>query len=185
MVETRSRGTPRAAPATANGNGHANGHTNGHAKKATPTTTGFTHTPTALTLLWLAVSVTLVAWDTGYVLLRPWSMKGGPLHWPLWVPYDLYGRIDSIYGWKAYNERDGFTAAQSWLNVVESAMYIFYGLMYVGSAVPAANGSWTKTLHGRAAAITLLVGYTGAVATVSKTALYCEFETCSPDLPVV
>src|SRR5690242_12203083 len=51
----------------------------------------FAHAPTNLTLLWLIVSLPLVAWDTGYILLRPHSMPGGKFHWPLWVPYELYG----------------------------------------------------------------------------------------------
>lgn len=163
MVGTRSRGTPRAEAS----------EVNGQAKKAVGAAPGtFSHTPTLLTLAWLIVSVSLVTWDTGYVLLRPLSMPGGSLHWPLWVPYDLYGRIDYIYGWKAFDERDGFTAAQSWLNVVESLMYAFYVITYFRKGV---GDGKVKTLYGRPAAFALLVGYAAAVATLSKTALYCEF----------
>jgi hypothetical protein len=41
------------------------------------------HTPSNLTIIWLLVSLPLVAWDTGYVMLRPLTMPGGSLHWPL------------------------------------------------------------------------------------------------------
>ncbi|KAJ4294958.1 hypothetical protein N0V88_005198 [Collariella sp. IMI 366227] len=47
--------------------------------------TGWSHTPTTPVLLWLAISLPLVAWDTGYMLMRPHTMPGGSLHWPLWV----------------------------------------------------------------------------------------------------
>ena len=57
----------------------------------------WSHTPSNLTLIWLAISLPLVIWDTGYTLLRPHSMPGGSLHWPLWKPYDLYGRVDHVY----------------------------------------------------------------------------------------
>ncbi|KAJ9129405.1 hypothetical protein NKR19_g10386, partial [Coniochaeta hoffmannii] len=81
---------------------------------------GWSHRPSPLTLLWLAVSLPLVAWDTAYVLLRPHTMPGGSLHWPLWVPYELYGRVDHVYGFKAWDSGMGFTAAQGMLNLVET-----------------------------------------------------------------
>ena len=54
--------------------------------RATPAaaaSNGFTHDPTTITLAWLAISLPLVAWDTGYVLGRPYTMPGGAYHWPL------------------------------------------------------------------------------------------------------
>lgn len=51
------------------------------------------------------------SWDTGYIVLRPHSFKGGKYHF-LWQPYDLYGKIDLIYSRRFYEEFNGFTAAQ-------------------------------------------------------------------------
>ena len=145
------------------------------------------HTPSNLTLIWLFISLPLVAWDTGYVMLRPHSMPGGKLHWPLWAPYDLYGKVDYIYGWKAYNEHNGFTAAQGLLNIVETAMYLYYlYIFYVygrqstargrGAPKPAYVGflGQQRYVDGRMGALAVLVGYSAAVMTVSKTVLYCE-----------
>lgn len=144
------------------------------------------HTPSNLSILWLAISLPLVTWDTGYVLLRPHSMPGGSLHWPLWVPYDLYGRVDYIYGWKAFNEKNGFTAAQGLLNVVETLMYLYY--LYIlfayGRASTAQGRGAPKTatagelgqqryVDGKMGAVAVLVGFSAAIMTVSKTVLYC------------
>ncbi|KAK6209755.1 hypothetical protein QIS74_11339 [Colletotrichum tabaci] len=136
---------------------------------------GWSHAPTRLTLLWLAISVPLVAWDTGYVLLRPWSMPGGHLHWPLWAPYALYGEVDHVYGWKAFNARNGFTSAQGALNAVESVMYLAYVWLYFsrGKAVKGGPaGGVKKTVGGRAGALAIVIGFSAAVMTLSKTVLY-------------
>lgn len=114
-------------------------------------------------------------------------MPGGSLHWPLWVPYDLYGKVDYIYGWKAYNEHNGFTAAQTALNVVETLMYLYYlyilfvhGVSRVGQgrgAPKRATGgflSQQRSVEGLNGVIAVLVGYTACVMTVSKTLLYCK-----------
>ena len=53
-------------------------------------------------------------------------MPGGWAHAPIWKPYELYGQVDYMYGWKAYNEHNGFTAAQGTLNVVETVGYLGY-----------------------------------------------------------
>ena len=146
------------------------------------------HTPSNLTILWLFISLPLVAWDTGYVLLRPHSMPGGFLHWPLWVPYELYGKVDYIYGWKAFNDLNGFTGAQGLLNVVESLMYVYY--LYIlftsgkqvaargrGAPKPAIAGflGEQRRVEGTKGALASLVGYSAALMTFSKTVLYCEF----------
>jgi hypothetical protein len=152
-----------------------------------PPTTKWTHTPSNLTLIWLLLSLPLVAWDAGYVMLRPHSMPGGSLHWPIWQPYDLYGRVDYIYGWKAYNENNGFTAAQTFLNIVESAMYVYYlYILYAfgrqstaqgrGAPKPASVG-WLgeqRYVDGEKGALAVLVAFSAAVMTVSKTVLYCR-----------
>lgn len=118
-------------------------------------------------------------------MLRPYSMPGGSLHWPIWAPYELYGTVDYIYGWKAFNEKNGFTAAQGFLNIVESLMYVYY--LYIlfahGRQSKAQGRGAPKTskvgflgqqryVDGRMGALAVLVGYSAAVMTVSKTVLY-------------
>lgn len=166
------KSSPTKSPATT---------TNGSARK-------WVHTPSAAVTIWLVVSLPLVAWDAGYVLLRPHSMPGGRLHSPIWTPYALYGTIDYIYGWPAFNARNGFTAAQTVMNIVETIGYIYYlwvVFMY-GSAVVSGRGAqklkkkglvWLltgeKVVAGRTGATALLVAYTVSALTLSKTVLYC------------
>lgn len=153
----------------------------------------WTHTPAAALTVWLFVSVPLVLWDASYVLLRPHSMPGGRLHSPVFTPYALYGTIDYIYGWPAFNARNGFTAAQTVMNLVETIGYIWYlSIVYLyGSTVVRGRGSprpskgflWLlkgeKVVAGRIGAIALLVAYTATVMTLSKTILYCKFHRAS------
>ena len=148
----------------------------------------WTHTPAAALTIWLIVSVPLVIWDTGYVLLRPHSMPGGSLHSPIWTPYALYGKVDYIYGWPAFNAHNGFTAAQTMLNVLETIGYIYYLwiVYHYGSTVGRGGRSqkiskdftWLlkgdKVVAGRIGATALLVAYTASVMTLSKTILYCK-----------
>ncbi|KAI2469285.1 hypothetical protein F4781DRAFT_230036 [Annulohypoxylon bovei var. microspora] len=129
------------------------------------------HAPTRLTLTWLAISLPLVIWDTGYVLLRPLTMEGGPLHQPLYAPYKLYGEVDHVYGWKAFHARSGFTSAQGALNVVETLMYLAYLGCYARQGV-SVQGRATKVLSGKPAALAVLVAFSAAVMTLSKTVLY-------------
>ncbi|KAI1169773.1 hypothetical protein F4777DRAFT_169525 [Nemania sp. FL0916] len=143
---------------------------------------GFAHAPGTFTLLWLAVSLPLVAWDCGYVLLRPRTMAGGDLHWPLYTPYALYGEVDHVYGWKAFNAHSGFTGAQGLLNVLETLMYAYYAFVYFRDAVPliyggSAGASTKKVMVGRSGATAVLVAFSAAVMTLSKTVLYwlCEY----------
>ncbi|TEY84099.1 hypothetical protein BOTCAL_0021g00210 [Botryotinia calthae] len=141
------------------------------------------HTPSNLTIIWLCTSLPLVAWDAGYVMLRPLSMPGGSLHWPVWAPYELYGKVDYIYGWKAFNDHNGFTMAQTFLNVIESLMYYYYlYILYAyGKSSPAQGRGAPKnsgkvgeqrSVDGKMGALAVLVGYSAAVMTVSKTVLY-------------
>ncbi|PLB46807.1 hypothetical protein P170DRAFT_466207 [Aspergillus steynii IBT 23096] len=167
----RASSPPSSPSASANGNG----------KK-------WVHTPSAAVTLWLLVSVPLVIWDAGYVLLRPHSMPGNKLHSPIWTPYALYGTIDYIYGWPAFNARNGFTAAQSVLNVLETIGYIYYLVTvyrHGSSATASGRASQRKTkkgllwlfkdekvLPGRTGANALLVAYSASVMTLGKTLLY-------------
>lgn len=133
------------------------------------------------------------------MLLRPHSMPGGAVHWPLWTPYELYGQVDHFYGWPAWESNDGFTGAQGWLNAIETAGYLWYlwivytkgvvapkvkgrGAPSEGSAVGKVLGWWGLTMarevKGRDGAVAALVGFTVAVMTLSKTVLYCEYLPC-------
>ncbi|EFY97532.2 hypothetical protein X797_007112 [Metarhizium robertsii] len=133
----------------------------------------FEHTPTFWTLLWMAVSLPLVIWDTGYVLGRPHTMEGGAAHWPLWLPYKLYGEVDHIYGWKAFHANNGFTAAQGLLNVVETLMYAVYLWLWYSRGEATAHG---RVVTGRPGALAVLIGFSSAVMTLSKTFLYWSNE---------
>lgn len=133
----------------------------------------WTHTPTPTTLLWLLISLPLVFWDTAYVLLRPHSMPNGSLHSPIFVPYALYGSVDYIYGEKAYRERNGFTAAQASLNLLESAGYV--GYLWVVWRYGEGEGMGRRVLAGGWGGVACLVGFALSVMTLSKTVLYCEF----------
>jgi hypothetical protein len=70
--------------------------------------------------LWLAVSSAVVLYDASYVLLRPSSMRGGPL-FSYYSAYDLYIKFDTLYG----NLADSFVVIQSWLNLVEISIIIY------------------------------------------------------------
>jgi len=133
------------------------------------------HVPSTLTLAWMAISLPLVAWDTGYVLLRPLSMPGGALHSPLWLPYKLYGEVDHMYGQKQWDAGNGFTSAQGTLNLIESLMYGAYLYLWWANAKPLpARYGGKMAVSGRAGGLAVLLGFSAAVMTVSKTLLYCE-----------
>jgi len=82
-------------------------------------------------------------------------MKGGDLHW-LWKPYALYQEIDYVYGIPALERGDGFTNAQSILNIIETLMNVTYVYLAHVSQWPGAP----------------LIGFGAALMTVSKTILY-------------
>ncbi|CAK7268719.1 hypothetical protein SEPCBS119000_003206 [Sporothrix epigloea] len=141
-------------------------------------TASWVYVPDTVTLVWLAISLPLVIWDTGYVLGRPLTMPGGALHWPIWSPYALYGEVDHIYGFKQWNARNGFTAAQGSLNLIETVLYLAYVYLWQakGQLVAGAGvwpkGSARKGLVGRAAGWAVLLAFSSAVMTLSKTVLY-------------
>ena len=137
--------------------------------------TDYAHKPRLIILTWLVISIPLVAWDTLYVLLRPHTMPGGKLHSLLWEPYALYGAIDHIYGWPAWNSHNGFTAAQSVMNIPESACYCWY-LYVVGPQIVNWSDMGIGDLEVKVNSVSLavLLCFSAAVMTVSKTLLYCE-----------
>lgn len=118
-------------------------------------------------------------------------MAGGKYQWPLWMPYAKYATVDYIYGWPAYEQRNGFTAAQSSLNVVETVGYLIYlWILYrhgtqetvKGTGAPAKDQvGWlaqSRTLYGRRAAYAVLLLYGMSLMTLSKTILYWLNEAC-------
>ena len=148
----------------------------------------WSHTPSNLTLIWLAISLPLVVWDTGYVVLRPYSMPGGALHYPLWAPYGLYGNIDRMYGFKHYDLGTGWTLAQGTVNALETVAYFTYlYLLYTygehedrqGTGAPDKSVmgrfrtlSEARTVTGKVAAWAVVLGYSTATVTLWKTILY-------------
>ncbi|KAH6661676.1 hypothetical protein B0J14DRAFT_631365 [Halenospora varia] len=137
----------------------------------------WTHIPANPTLVWLLISIPLVIWDTAYVLLRPLSMPGGSLHWPIWVPYEIYMRTDYVYGWKPINEKNGFTSAQGSMNVPETLLYASYlYLVYTQSKVTGGGAKPGFFAHryvdGWPGAMAAVIGFAAAIMTFSKTLLY-------------
>ncbi|KAL9619644.1 MAG: hypothetical protein Q9160_005750 [Pyrenula sp. 1 TL-2023] len=143
------------------------------------------HTPTRLTTLWLLISLPLVIWDFTYVFLRPHSMPGGSLHSPLWIPYSTYGSVDYTYGFPAWEANNGFTAAQSSLNLAETGMYAFYLVVVWRNGRVARGGKrglrWLVWEEKRveSAGLAVLVMFAASVMTVSKTWLYVFNEVFS------
>ncbi|KAK5659764.1 hypothetical protein OQA88_975 [Cercophora sp. LCS_1] len=130
---------------------------------ATTSSSQWTHQPSTLVVAWLFVSLPLVLWDAAYVFLRPHSMPGGSLHWPVWSLYAIQAELDYTYGFKAWNAGDGWNGAQSAMNLVETAVYLAYLGLWWGSKGP---------VGGRKGAVMALLGFVGAVGTVDKTLLY-------------
>jgi hypothetical protein len=154
--------------------------TTAHSPAPAAAAAAWRHSPSNITLLWMAISLPLVIWDTIYVLNRPLTMEGGWMHWPLWVPYQLYGEIDYVYGWPAVKNNDGFTSAQGLLNAIETAMYLAY--LWV---VFKRGDQGKRVVSGREGATAVLIGFSAAVMTLSKTVLYCTFYVlaCWPQDP--
>lgn len=79
----------------------------------------------------------------------------------------LYATIDYIYSRSAFESGNGFTNAQSFLNVIETMLNIEY--LYL------AHSASTKQVPGREArghATAPLIGFAAAIMTLSKTLLY-------------
>lgn len=146
---------------------------------------GWCHSVSNITVAWLSVSMPLVFWDTLYILLRPHTMKGGALQWPLWKPYEIYAAIDHVYGQPGWDNKDGFGGAQGVLNAVELVLYGLYALVVYHHSLPAPAGTgiqarkgvgaWLsggRKLRGPSGNRALLLGFAAAVMTLSKTVLY-------------
>ncbi len=118
-----------------------------------------THRPRKLISAWLFLSSFVVAWDIGYILMRPRSFLGGDLHW-LWSPYSLYMNIDYVYGLPSWDAKDGFPAAQTLMNVLESILNLFYVYLVHVRATPSSR------------AVAPIYGLITVTMTLSKTILY-------------
>lgn len=141
--------------------------TKSKAKSTASTSSSYIHTPSSLTLGWLAFSLPLVAWDTAYVLLRPHTMPGGDWHWPLFQPYALYGEVDHVYGRKQWDAGNGFTGAQGSLNLVETLLYVAY--LWEVRRLPKSK---SPAQASQASARAVLLLFTAVIMTLSKTVLY-------------
>lgn len=161
-------------------------------KRSVQVTGYYEHTPSPFLILWLLISLLLVAWDTVYVLGRPHTMPGGRIHHYLWKPYALYGTVDYMYGWPAIEAKNGFTSAQGTLNLIESLFYAYY-LWVIGIRVISGDGfmrgvalksmnicsRWDNADQskivirgGSDVAAAVVVCFASAVMTLSKTVLY-------------
>lgn len=113
-------------------------------------------------VLWLVVSNVACLLDASYCLLRPHSSPGGRLHYPLFVPYQLYERLDRLYTLEAKASGDGLCEAQSWLNLAEIA------------------AGWTAVvLSARGDARCIPLALVTSTATAWKTVLYQLVEVCA------
>jgi hypothetical protein len=114
-------------------------------------------------------------------------MEGGKLQWPIWKPYEIYAKIDHVYGWPGWNNHDGFGGAQGALNAVEVVLYGLYLAIVYNHSVAAPGGRGVQVgqgvkglfaggrrIEGRTGNKALIIGFTAAVMTLSKTVLYCE-----------
>jgi hypothetical protein len=104
---------------------------------------------------WFLLTIPIIFWDVGYCFMRPHSFEGGSWHF-LWKPYSIYQNIDLVYGVQHYMDKNGFTNAQSLLNVVENFLNITY--IYLAHISPSPSAP--------------LVGILSATMTLSKTVLY-------------
>jgi hypothetical protein len=148
----------------------------------TPNAQLWAHTPPAITLPWLSIGLPLVIWDTIYILGRPHTFAGGAIAWPLWIPYELYGRVDPVYSPESYYNGLGWTGAQALGNVFETLAYFFYIWIVVmhgrkEGKVPGVLGSLgalgeKRRVGGMWGAVANLVGYTTFMVTLAKTVLY-------------
>jgi hypothetical protein len=170
---------------------------NSSIERATTSPDGrWSHTVSNVTLAWLAISFPLVLWDCLYILLRPHTMAGGKIQWPIWKPYEIYASIDHVYGQPGWDNKDGFGGGQGFINVIELVLYGLYGMIVYNHGVFAEGGSGVQVgqgvkgwlsggvkVKGRSGNKALIIGFTAAVMTLSKTVLYCEWDvekTCEP-----
>ena len=122
------------------------------------------------------ISPIIVLWDVAYVLLRPLSMSGGSLHRPLWIPYELYGKVDYLYGIPALERGDGLVSAFAIINFVESILYVWcaWKLYRESKTSLAHKGSrlLKRYFEGRVGNKVLLVMFATSLTVCTKTIFY-------------
>lgn len=106
----------------------------------------------------------------------------------MYVPYELYGRVDPVYSIEAYYSGLGWTGAQGLGNVFETLAYLAYAYIVIayGRDEGRAEGflgllgalGRRRKVHGFWGAVASLVGYTTFMVTVAKSVLYCEYGSC-------
>ena len=94
-------------------------------------------------------------------------MIGGDLHFPFFVAWGIYSKIDLVYGFRALEENNGFAVAQSCMNIVECILNLYYVQAWFGRG------------PGKVRPGEVLIGYTAVTMTFSKTVLYMMTEACS------
>lgn len=112
-------------------------------------------------------------------------MAGGKLQWPIWKPYEIYAAIDHVYGKPGWESNEGFGGAQGVLNTVEAVLYGLYIFIIYNHSRPAPGGrglqvgegvsgflSGGRKIAGKTGNRALLIGFSAAVMTLSKTVLY-------------
>lgn len=104
---------------------------------------------------WFLITTPVILWDAFYCFMRPRSMVGGDLHW-IWKPYALYQEIDYVYGVRALENNEGFTNAQSFMNIIETILNLYYVYLTHVAESPSAP----------------VYGFASIVMTFSKTVLY-------------
>ncbi|WVN90359.1 uncharacterized protein L203_105595 [Cryptococcus depauperatus CBS 7841] len=83
-----------------------------------------------------------------------------------------YGEIDQLYGWKAFEDHDGFTAAQAMLNVVEVLLAV--GYLYLRHTKPA--GKEGQSCHATAPLSISAVGVIQGIMIGIPIGLYGSFQ---------
>jgi hypothetical protein len=96
--------------------------------------------------------------------------------------------MNTRFKWKAFNEQNGFTAAQTLLNIVETSMYVYYlYILFAFGRQSAAQGRGApkrssvgflgeqRYVDGQKGGLAVLLGFSAAVMTFSKTLLYCKY----------
>ena len=90
---------------------------------------------------------------------------------PLFEPMRSWATVDRIYGEQGWYEREGFTAAQGVVNMLEVTLYMIYvGIVFRNSKAPSLSG-----FGGKTAAWAVLIGFGAGVVTATKTSLYCRY----------
>lgn len=126
-------------------------------------------------------------WDMGYIFLRPYTFPGGALHKPFYTPYVIYEQVDKMYSVEAWERGEGFPAAQSFMNLIETAGYfIFLGVVwrFAEESDEERDEGWLATglsklgfggsVGGGWGGVACLAGLALNVMTLSKTILYSK-----------